>query len=279
MKSSGILRHLLFGALLVSILGMGFAVDAAAQHGGQKMMTLQQYKDFLRNEGRGRDLSQATHEELANIRESPGGYVGNMFSTEYVFKIGTSTFILNMLAITVVLLVAAFVVIFFFTPMGMFLFRGNMHSFVGAVLKSTGISTKFGDHLMKEPKRWLQKEKSVRQAFALYMHNEFIPEYKNNITAIAFMGTAFLILNIGLRGVKFMTAHQPDLIVIAILVEITVLMLLGLTTWYEKQEEEEPGAGQGLPGKQLTLSDVERRLDALKEELEASVRTESGLRH
>jgi hypothetical protein len=278
MKSSGILRHLLFGTLLVSILGMGLATEVLAQSGGHKMMTLQEYKQFLRNEGRGRDLSQATHEELANIAQSPGGYFSNMFSTEYVFKIGNSTFILNMLAITVVLLVAGSVVVFFFTPMGMFLFRGGLHSFVGAVLKSTGISPKFGEHLMKEPKRWLQKEKNVRQAFALYMHNEFIPEYKNNITAIAFIGTAFLILNIGLRGVKFMTAHQPDLIVIAIIVEITVLLLLGLTTWYEKEEEEEMGAGQGLPGKQLTLSDVERRLDALKEELEASVRSESGLR-
>ena len=278
MKSTGILRRLLFASLLVSILGLGFASEMVAQQSGQKMMTLQQYKQFLRNEGRERDLSQATHEELANISPSRGGFIANAFNTEYVLKIGTSTFILNMLAITLVLLTAGFVVVVFFTPMGMFLFRGNLHSFVGAILKSTGISPKFGDHLMKEPKRWLQKEKSVRQAFALYMHNEFIPEYKNNITAIAFIGTAFLILNIGLRGVKFMTAHQPDLIVIAILVEITVLLLLGLTTWYEKEEEEEAGAGQGLPGKQLTLSDVERRLDALKEELEASVRSESGLR-
>ena len=75
-----------------------------------------------------------------------------------------------------------------------------------------------------------------------------------------------------------MTAHQPDLIVIAIVVEITVLLLLGLTTWYEKEEEEEAGAGAGMPGKQLTLAEVERRLDALKDELEASVRTETGMR-
>jgi hypothetical protein len=51
-----------------------------------------------------------------------------------------------------------------------------------------------------------------------------------------------------------------------------------MTTWYEKEEEEEAGAGAGMPGKQLSLVDVERKLDALKQELEASVRTESGLR-
>ncbi|PLX28209.1 MAG: hypothetical protein C0600_10155 [Ignavibacteria bacterium] len=278
MKSSGFIRHLMLGTLLSAVLFAVAAPIASAQHGAGDMKTLEEMKRFLRDEGRSRDLSQLTHEELANLSPSPGGMVGNLFATEFVFKIGTSTFIVNMLAIFLVILIAGVVVIFFFTPIGLFLFRGSLHAFAGAILKGTGISNKFGEHLMKEPKKWLQKEKSVRQAFALYMHNEFIPEYKNNITAIAFIGTAFLILNIGLRGVKFMTAHQPDLIVIAIVVEITVLLLLGLTTWYEKEEEEEAGAGAGMPGKQLTLSEVERRLDALKDELEASVRTETGMR-
>lgn len=278
MKRSGFIRHMMFGTLLVAVLFAFAAPAAMAQHGGDDMKTLEEMKRFLRDEGRGRDLSQLTHPELEMISPSPDGYFGNLFNTEYVFKIGNSTFIINMLAINLVIIIAFIVVIFFFTPIGLFLFRGSLHAFVGAVLKGTGISNKFGEHLMKEPKKWLQREKSVRQAFALYMHNEFIPEYKNNITAIAFIGTAFLILNIGLRGVKFMTAHQPDLIVIAIAVEITVLLLLGLTTWYEKEEEEEAGAGAGMPGKQLTLAEVERRLDALKNELETSVRSESGMR-
>ncbi|MBN1447157.1 MAG: hypothetical protein JXA28_04445 [Bacteroidetes bacterium] len=278
MKRSGFIRHLMFGTLVFAVLFAVAAPIATAQHGAGDMKTLEEMKRVLRDEGKGRDLSQLTHPELESIRESPGGYFGNLFNTEYVFKIGNATFIINMFAINLIILIAGTVVLFFFTPIGLFLFRGSLHAFVGAILKGTGLSNKFGEHLMKEPKKWLQREKSVRGAFALYMHNEFIPEYKNNITAIAFMGTAFLILNIGLRGVKFMTAHQPDLIVIAIVVEITVLMLLGLTTWYEKEEEEEAGAGAGMPGKQLTLAEVERRLDALKEELETSVRTETGMR-
>lgn len=276
MKSSGSIRHMLLGFLLVAFVAAYAAPVMYAQ--GEEMMTLEQMKMKLRDEGKDRDLSQLTHPELEMIKPSPGRFLGNMFNTEYVMKIGISTFILNMLAIVTTIIIAAFVVVFFFTPVGLFLFRGSLHSFVGAVLKTTGISKKFGDHLMTEPKKWLQKEKSVRQAFALYMHNEFIPEYKNNITAIAFMGTAFLIMSIGLRGVKFMTAHQPDIIVIAIVIEMTVLLLLGLTTWYEKEEEDEAGAGAGMPGKQLSLADVERRLDALKQELEATVRTETGLR-
>jgi hypothetical protein len=75
-----------------------------------------------------------------------------------------------------------------------------------------------------------------------------------------------------------MVAHQPDFIVIAIVVEITVLCLLGLTTWYEKEEEVEEGVGAGIAGKQLTLREVNEKLDALKHELESSVDSEMGLR-
>jgi hypothetical protein len=276
MKSSGFFRHLLLSTLLITFVATFTAPVAYAQ--ADEMMTLEAMKMKLRDEGKSRNLSQLTHAELEMIKPSDGGLIGNMFNTELVTKVGNSTFIMNMLAITLVIFTAGFVVLFFFTPIGLFLFRGSMHSFVGAILKASGISKKFGDHLMKEPKKWLQKTTSVRDAFAKYMHNEFIPEYKNNITAIAFMGTAFLILNIGLRGVKFMTAHQPDLIVIAIVVEITVLLLLGMTTWYEKEEEEEAGAGAGMPGKQLTLEEVERKIDALKKDLELSVRAETDFR-
>jgi hypothetical protein len=279
MKSSGNLRHLVFGVLLVAIFAVSTAPVISASAGDAGTVSLQEMKNRLRDEGRGRDLSNLTHAELEMLQPSQGGFIANLFSTEYVFKIGTSTFIMNMFVVAIVMIVSLIVIFFFFTPIGLFLFRGSMHAFLGTILKATGISVQYGESLAKKPKYWLQKEKSVRRGFMMYMHNDFIPEYKNNITAIAFIGTAFLILNIGLRGVKFMTAHQPDMIILALLVEITVLTLLGLTTWYEKEEKEEDhGAGAGLPGKQLSLAEVERKLDALKQELEASVRTESGLR-
>ena len=258
----------------ILLLVCAFLIPAASGFAQSKeeMMTLDQYKAFLRDEGKGRDLSQATHEELTKIL--PGGSM-----SEKVVKIGISTFILNLTAIYLVAIIAITVILLFFTPFGLFVFRGSLHAMVGAVLKASGLSKRFGEHLMTEPKKWLRlKNGRVREAFGTYMHNDFIPQYKNNITAIAFLGTAFLIGNIGLRGVKFMVAHQPDLIIIAILVEITVLCLLGLTTWYEKEEDDETGTAPGQPGKQLTLVDVERRLDALKKELEESVSTEAHLR-
>jgi hypothetical protein len=271
MKTKRSYRSLIL-SLLISSFIIALAAPVAQAQSKEQSMSVQEFKQMLRESDPPRNLSQATHEELQMLKE--GGSL-----TETVLKIGISTFVMNMLWIWLIILLSAFTIFMFFTPIGLALFRGNLHAFVGALLKATGISTKFGEHLIKEPKKWLQREKSVRQAFALYMHNEFIPEYKNNITAIAFIGTAFLILNIGLRGVKFMVAHQPDMIVIAILVEITVLCLLGLTTWYEKEEEEDgEGVGAGITGKQLSLRQVNEKLDALKNELESSVDSEMGLR-
>lgn len=271
MNTASILRPMVL-ALFACAFFFSSPVTAYAAASSEEMITLEQFKQQLRDEGRGRDLSMATHEELASLKV--GGPI-----TERVVRIGLATFILNLAVIYGVAGFSLFVIIMFFTPVGLALFRGNLHAFIGAILKGSGISKRYGENLIKEPKRLLQKHRSVREAFAVYMHNEFIKEYKNNITAIAFIGTAFLILNIGLRGVKFMTAHQPDLIIIAIIVEITVLCLLGMTTWYEKEEEEEgAGAGQGLPGKQLTLAEVESKLDLLKKELEAQVTGQHGLR-
>ncbi|MDH7516572.1 MAG: hypothetical protein QHI48_11945 [Bacteroidota bacterium] len=271
-RFQGFIRPLCFLILALSAV-LSVPVSTVLAQEREEMMTLDQYKAFLENEGKGRTVSQATAEELQKLL--PGGSWG-----EYVFKMGISTFILNLWVIFILAVISLFTITMFFTPLGLFFFRGNLHAFFGSLLKATGISRRFGDHLITKPKYWLNKEGGrVRQAFAMYMHNEFIPLYKNNITAIAFIGTAFLIFSIGLRGIKFVIAHQPGLIIYAIIVEVTVLLLLGLTTWYEKEEEEEGAGEKGFPGKQLTLAEVEAKLDALKQELEASVRGEHGMRY
>lgn len=276
MKSSGFIRHTVLGILLIAFVAAFTAPTVYAQ--ADEQVTLEQMKMKLRDEGKGRDLSQLTHQELETIKPSDGGLFANLFNFEYVMKKGTATFIIGMPILTVVILLAAFVVIFFFTPVGLGLFRGGLHSAIGTLLIATKISDKFGNQLVKEPKAELRKEKAARPAFANYMHNHFIKEYKNNITAVAFVGTAFLILNIGLRGVKFMTAHEPTMIILAIVVEITVLLLLGMTTWYEKEVDEEAGQPAGnLRNKELTLEEVNKRIDALKDELNASVRGESDM--
>jgi len=276
MKSSGFTRHLLFGALLLALTAVFTAPTVQAQHGGGGEITLDEMLLKLKEDGR--NISQLTHEELEQLKESTGGTWGNLFNKQYVLKIGLSTFIINMLWLSILILISSSIVLFFFTPIGLALGRGSLHYLAGSILKGVRISPDLGDHLMELPKKALDKHKKVRKAFAIYMHTNFIPEYKNNVTAIAFMGTAFLILSIGLRGVKFMTAHEPTWIVTALIIEITVLFLLGLTTWYEKEEEEELGKEPGFAGKQLSLADVERRLDQLKQELHSTVDAQRGLR-
>ena len=260
----------LFLAMLFLPLVVGIA---------QQTYTLDEFTERLRSESPSRTLNQATPEELDLLRATPGGMAANLFTPRYVVRIGVSTFIIDMRLISTMTLLSLSVVVLFFTPAGLWLFRGGLHRFVGGALDRSGLAKDFGRHLAKQPVRWLRQQGSVRKAFALYMHNEFIPQYKNNITAIAFMGTAFLILNIGLRGIKFMVAHQPDMIILAIIVEITVLCLLGLTTWYEKHVANGPSlAEQLLPGHDLDSSLVIDRLQQMIQELREGVDREQNLR-
>ncbi len=188
----------------------------------------------------GRSLDGLTYGELERLAESPGGVAGNLWNSEFVFRIGESTFIIDMRLITSVSLLSLIVVLLLFSPIGFVVFRGGIHAFLGAVLQSFHIAPEFGEHLRYDTKKWLQKEQSARRAFRAYMRHSFIPEYRNNVTAVAFLGTAFLIFTIGMRGIKFMVPHQPDMIIMAIIVEISVLCMLGFTTWYERSDEQAP---------------------------------------
>ena len=252
---------------LILVLLLLLPVAATA---GPPPLTLPGLQQKLASEAPARSIDQATADELQRLLPSEGGLAANLLNHAYVVKIGMSTFIVDMRLITLVSVISLFVVMLFFTPLGLWMFKGRLHVLVGNLLAMTGVAPEFGRHLAIEPKRYLHREGSVRRAFALYMHNEFIPEYRNNITAIAFIGTAFLILNIGLRGIKFMVAHQPDMIIIAILVEITVLCLLGMTTWYEKSMPEASVPAPALPGADLRLADVLARVDRLREDLESA---------
>lgn len=246
-------------------------------------ITLDELKAQLAREER--TLAEATHDELARLAPSGGSLIDNLTNDEYVARIGLSTFILDLRMILAVIGTAALVVLLFFTPMGFMLTRGRLHAALGGILSASGIAPDFGRHLAEEPARWLREASGARRAFGLYMHNAFIPAYKNNITAIAFVGTAFLILNIGLRGIKFMTAHQPDMIIIAIVIEMTVLCLLGMTTWYEKQMEVAEARATAPADaalfdtdKWILREEAVRMIDKVKEDIEASWREEYARR-
>jgi hypothetical protein len=254
------------------------AVSSPVMAQARPLLSLPQLKLQLADEGR--DLSGLTYRELASLEQSAGGTLANLWNPEFVFRIGESTFIINMRLISIVLFISISVVVLLFSPLGFMFFRGGAHAFIGAVLQSFRIAPEFGEHLRLDSKKWLQRETTARRAFRSYMRHAFIPEYRNNVTAVAFLGTAFLILAIGLRGIKFMVAHQPDMIIMAIIVEISVLCMLGLTTWYERADETAPAETDNLlrlpQGQYLDKNVVMAQLQRLSDELTAAAAEKGG---
>lgn len=260
------LMQTLFVVMTVVIIAfLAVPLSAVAQ---QAANTPQKSVETLEREfaEQGKNLSMATHDDLKELKE--GGAIN-----KYVLKIGGSIFIINWIPIIILGGFSVFIIFFFFTPIGLFLTRGTLTTAIGTLIETLGISKEFGESL-KHIQKWLVKTGSVREGFKLYMHEEFIPKYKNNVTAVAFMGTAFLIAMIGLRGIKFFVAHQPDWIMYALIVEITVLLLLGLTTWYESETTGPEPEGEGKGGRELSLREVEEALDLLKRQFEENVRLE-----
>lgn len=241
-------------------------------------VSLAQLKSNLAAQGR--SLGGASYRELERLAESPGGLYANLWNAEYVFRIGESTFIVDMRLISTVTLGAFVILLVLFSPLGFMLFRGGAHALLGAMLQFLRIAPEYGEHLRTEPRKWLQREPRARMAFRHYMHSAFIPAYRNNVTAIAFLGTAFLIMSIGFRGIKFMVPHQPEMIIAAIIVEITVLCMLGLSTWYERSDSEQPAQAVDavrLPnGQYLEREFVLKAIRDVVADLDAAAAVEKG---
>ena len=71
----------------------------------------------------------------------------------------------------------------------------------------------------------------------LYMVHHFSHKYSNIVTGFAYGGAAFLIIAVGIRGLKFIPATRPSLIFFAILMEFTMLSLLAVVLFYTEGEE------------------------------------------
>jgi hypothetical protein len=80
-----------------------------------------------------------------------------------------------------------------------------------------------------------------RHPFSQWMVAEMVRNYENNVQGIAYLGAAALIFIIGLRGIEVLTREDASFIVPALLLEFTLIGLLGLMMFY-KPEEEKHGA-------------------------------------
>ncbi len=101
----------------------------------------------------------------------------------------------------------------------------------------------FSDFVVKEIEDtkdgllWRRNHFFVPKGLRLYMAHHFTEKYSNNVTGMAYGGAAFLIVAVGVRGLKFIPAAKPSFILLAIFLEFTMLTLLAVTLFYTEEEE------------------------------------------
>jgi hypothetical protein len=72
----------------------------------------------------------------------------------------------------------------------------------------------------------------------VYMRFHFTAKYSNAVLGFVYIGAAFLIVIIGLRGLKFIPPNEPTYVMFALGMEFTMLVVYAITLIYSKQEEE-----------------------------------------
>ncbi|MCX7879925.1 MAG: hypothetical protein N2517_04615 [Ignavibacteria bacterium] len=101
----------------------------------------------------------------------------------------------------------------------------------------------FSDFVLKEIEDtkdgilWRRNHFLIFKGLRLYMAHHFTEKYSNNVTGLAYGGAAFLIVAIGIRGLKFIPATKPSFILMAIFLEFSMLLLLAITLIYTEEEE------------------------------------------
>jgi hypothetical protein len=84
---------------------------------------------------------------------------------------------------------------------------------------------------------WTNNHFKLGSGLRLYMTHHFCEKYQNTVTGMAYGGAAFLIVAIGIRGLKFIPADKPSFILLAIILEFSMLSLMALTLLYTEGEE------------------------------------------
>lgn len=101
----------------------------------------------------------------------------------------------------------------------------------------------FSDFVVKEivdtrsAIEWSRNRLQFFKGLRLYMSHHFTEKYSNSTTGLAYGGAAILIVIIGIRGLKFIPATRPSLILAAISLEGAMLGLLAFVLMYTEEEE------------------------------------------
>ena len=123
----------------------------------------------------------------------------------------------------------------------------------------------------KDGRDWKKNKIWVNKGLRLYMVHHFTHQFANNVTGLAYGGAAVLIIAVGIRGLKFIPASRPSLIMGAIFLEFSMLSLMAVSLFYTEEEER--------TDKMLKrMEDANRaQLEALKEQQEDIAQLASAL--
>lgn len=79
---------------------------------------------------------------------------------------------------------------------------------------------------------------NINNGIKAYLRFYFTERYSNNIIGAVYMGAASLIIIIGLRGLKFIPANEPSLVLFALGLEFTLLIVYAFTLMYSRNEND-----------------------------------------
>lgn len=105
----------------------------------------------------------------------------------------------------------------------------------------------------------------THDAIKFYMREYFTERYSNTVLGLVYIGAAVLIIVIGIRGLKFLPATDPSIVLGALGLEFMLLITYALVMIYGKPEDGTQSVAQGGGG--LTGGDHGLLLDGESEQV------------
>lgn len=96
--------------------------------------------------------------------------------------------------------------------------------------------------VLRKALKWIRsnalwKLLNLNAGMQIYMRFYFTEIYSNTVLGLVYMGAAFLIIIIGLRGLKFIPSTQPSLVFFALGLEFNMLFTYAFTLMFSRQED------------------------------------------
>lgn len=115
------------------------------------------------------------------------------------------------------------------------------HAFVRNTLISRmreafSVSVEHSIRSLQRARAWQENHLRLLSGIRLYMSEHFAVNRSNNVQGFAYAGAGLMIVVIGLRGLRFIPASRPSLIVASISLECVLLFALGLTLFFQREE-------------------------------------------